>query len=416
VTNDALAGVGWECTSTAPNVAPEPAALGNVALTWIPAEVPGTVAAARRAHGDWSIGASDADQLDGRDWWFRCRFEGSGVGARLLRLGGLATIADVWLNGTHVLHSDNMFVEHVVEIDQLEPVNDLYIRFGALTPALEPRRPRPRWKTRLFRHQNLRWIRTTMLGRMDGWAAWAAPVGPWRPVELVSRERLHLTSHAVDVRCAGPGGSVAVRATLAVTGECPLRVRLRVGDTTAPMELSGSGAELAVEGVVHLESVERWWPHTHGAQPRYPVALEIDEETIDLTTIGFRTVAVDRADDGFTFVLNDTPIFCRGAVWVPPDVVSMTATPDQLRTSLEMLRDSGMNMVRVAGFGAYESPAFWELCDDLGILVWQDCMLASFDPPDDADFVAALEEELTQVFARLQGRPALALVCGSNET
>ena len=161
-------------------------------LAWVPAEVPGTVAAALRAQGLWTSGVADRDLLDGRDWWFRCRFADPGNGPWLLQMGGLATLADVWLNGVHLLHSDDMFVEHELEIDCLRPVdaeNELSLRFAALDPLLVCRRARPRWRSRLVRHQNLRWIRTSLLGRMDGWAAWAAPVGPWRPVELVPRGR-----------------------------------------------------------------------------------------------------------------------------------------------------------------------------------------------------------------------------------
>src|SRR5262249_54773567 len=149
--------------------------------------------------------------------------------------------------------------------------------------------------------------------------------------------------------------------------------------------------------------VERWWPHTHGAQPRYPVALEIDGTTIAIATVGFRTVEVDQADDGFTFVVNGTRVFVRGAVWVPPDVGSLTAGGDEVRASLERLRDTGMNMVRVAGHGVYESAPFWDLCDELGVMVWQDCMLAAFDPPDDAEFASAIDAEVTQVLTSLQG-------------
>ena len=114
--------------------------------------------------------------------------------------------------------------------------------------------------------------------------------------------------------------------------------------------------------------------------------------------------------------MNGTPIFCRGAVWVPPDVVSMAAGQDALRVSLELFRDAGMNMVRVAGHSVYESAEFWDLCDELGVMVWQDCMLAAFDPPEDDEFAHAIEAEMTQVLTQLQGRPALALVCGSSET
>ncbi len=332
-------------------------------------------------------------------------------------LGGLATFADVWLNGVHLLHSENMFLEHTCAVDHLEPENELYIRCAALDPAIAGKRPRPRWKTALARRPNLRWVRTTLLGRMDGWSAWAAPVGAWRPVELVSRgAAVRVVSSTIDANCDGPGGSVHVRATLERPDDQPVVAHVCVGDQVAALLWSASGARLTVEGTLQLADVERWWPHTHGAQPRYPVALEIGDTTIELGTVGFRTVEIDRSDGGFQFVVNDTPIFCRGAVWVPPDIVSLAADRDTVRASLEHLREAGMNMVRVAGHSVYEDAHFWDLCDDLGVMVWQDCMLAAFDPPDDPDFAQALEAEMTQILTPLQGRPALALICGSSET
>jgi beta-mannosidase len=407
----------WECASTQPGTASDPEDLDRAEIEWIPARVPGTAAGALRDHGAWTWGVADTEILDGRDWWFRGRFPDPGAGPWLLRLHGLATIADAWLNGSHLLHSDNMFLEHECAVDRLQADNDLCLRFAALSPVLAGRRTRPRWKSRLARSPNLRWIRTTLFGRMEGWSAWAAPVGPWRPVELISRGRApRVEASTVAARCSGTGGTVSVHASLAIAGDPPTAASVRVGDLTAPLECSSDGERITVDGTILLADIERWWPHTHGAQPRYVVELEIDGTRIELATVGFRTVEVDRRDDGFTFVVNDTPIFCRGAVWVPPDVVSFAAPPDQVRASLELLRDAGMNMVRVAGHSAYESPEFWDLCDELGVMVWQDCMLASSDPPDDEAFTHAVETEVAQVLTRLQGRPALALVCGSSET
>jgi len=354
--------------------------------------VPGTAAGALRAAGAWSPGVADAEMLDGRDWWFRVRFADPGRGPWILRLHGLATFADVWLNGTHLLHSENMFLGHECEIDRLQSENELCIRFGALTAAIAGKRPRPRWKTRLIRDAHLRWVRTTLLGRMDEWAGWAAPVGPWRPVEIVSRGTApRVVASTVFTSCDGRTGSVDLRATLAIVGDAPTNARVRVGDATAPLELARDGDNLTVAGTIRIADVERWWPHTHGGQPRYVVALELDDDPpIDLATVGFRTVEVDRHDDGFQFVVNGTPVFCRGAVWVPPDVVSMAAGADALRASLERFRDAGMNMVRVAGHSVYEGAEFWDLCGELGVMVWQDCMLAGFDPPEDEEFVRAV--------------------------
>jgi beta-mannosidase len=163
----------WSLASTAPGALREPAQLDGAGLQWLEARVPGTVAE-----------ATGGGALDDFDWWYRGTFAHEG-GATVLHFGGLATLAEVWLNGEPILQSENMFVQHDVEVGGLlRPRNELVLCFRSLTAALAQRRPRPRWKTRLVHHQQLRWFRTTLLGRMPGWSPAIAPVGPWRDIAL----------------------------------------------------------------------------------------------------------------------------------------------------------------------------------------------------------------------------------------
>ena len=146
------------------------------------------------------------------------------------------------------------------------------------------------------------------------------------------------------------------------------------------------------------------------------MGLTVDGIDLDLGTAGFRTVEVDRADGAFTLSLNGVPIFCRGALWVPPDAVTLGSSRAALRTSLQLLVDAGMNMVRIGGYMSYEDSDFWDLCDELGILVWQDCMLAGFDPPEEPEFVESVRLEVRQQLGQLTARPSLTVVCASSET
>jgi beta-mannosidase len=409
VTADLLDGALWRCGSTAPGLAGDPGALHDNRIEWIEAIVPGTAAAALRAAGRWSWGADDRARLDGSDWWFVAGFDADpDDGPWRLELDGIATFADVWLNGEHVLHSENMFVGQAVPLERLEPANELAIRCAALDAAVVPKRPRARWKSRLVRSQSLRFQRTALLGRMPGCSAWGAPVGPWRPVRLQRRPLIEASTLRVRVEGAD-GGSVSARIEL--SAEVGTAV-LCVGDQRAQL----TPGPALVEGSVELAQVERWWPHTHGAQPLYDVAVELDGERHDLGRVGFRTIAVERGDGAFTLEVNGVRVFCRGATWGAPDQVSFAATRAEIRASLERARDAGMNMLRVPGYTAYEGPPFWELCDELGLLVWQDCMLASTDPPETEEFAAAIVEEVRCVFGELAPHPALALACGSAET
>jgi beta-mannosidase len=364
---DPLAGAGWEC------------AAGVEPAEWIPAEVPGTAAGALRDAGRWDV--EDARDFDAEDWWFRTTFDAE-PGGWTLCLDGLATIAEVTLNGVMVHRSEAMFTPYRVPVT-LEAANELTIRFVALGPVVSKKHPRPRWRTRMVTQQHLRWYRTTFLGRMPGWAPVAAPVGPWRPVRLTRSEPVRLRATA--------DGTVHV--------EAPGR----------EVEVDGVRAPL-VDGraTVRLDSFEPWWPHTHGTPTLYEVRVDGDV----VGRVGFRTVDADRDDGGFTLRVNGERVFCRGACWVPPDVVTLNASA---RPSLERMRDAGMNMVRLIGPLVYEDQAFWDACDELGILVWQDAMFANVDPPDDETFLATVEAELSAVLVGAVAHPSLAVVCGGSE-
>jgi beta-mannosidase len=142
------------------------------------------------------------------------------------------------------------------------------------------------------------------------------------------------------------------------------------------------------------------------------------EETIDLGRVGFRTADVDRGADGngFGLLVNGASIFCRGVCWTPLDLANLSAEPAAYRAALEQLRNAGVNMVRIGGTMTYESERFHELCDELGILVWQDFMFANMDYPwEDEAFASNVSLEAMQTLEALQSRPSLVVVCGSSE-
>lgn len=419
---DLLAGAAWTCASTEPGSRRGPDDLDDLRRGWIDAVVPGTVAAALRG-----VGASEVseERLDGQDWWYRCRFPrpvGAGDGDRwVLECEGLATLADVWLNGRQVLTSASMFATHAVPVTGLRADNELCIRFAALAPVLAERRPRPRWKSKGVISQNLRWLRTSMLGRLTGWAVVPPPVGPWRPIRLRPLRPVEIVRRRVVARCTdGPteGTSGAVSVELEVTGPAPgagVTAEVRVAGTIAPLVVATDGATVRLVGEVAVDGVERWWPHTHGAQPLYPVLAVVDGVELELGRVGFRTVEAVRDDDGFHLLVNGVAIFCRGSCWYPPDPVGYRPAAGQVEHLVELARRSGMNMLRVPGGTVYEDERFYGACDEAGVLVWQEAMLALVDPPIDEEFIATMVAEVTEVLDRAAGHPCLAVFCGGAE-
>jgi beta-mannosidase len=398
--------VDWQLRATAPGAIADPAALP--ADGWQPAQVPGTVASALRALGAWRLDGP-ARRFDADDWWWRTTIPADA--GEVLCTGGLATLADVWIDGAHVLASTDMFLAH--ELPLPAGAREVVIRCRSLDPTLAAKRPRPRWRAPMIEHQQLRAIRTTLLGRTPGWSPPAAAVGPWRDVWIERRARA-VGELRVQVGVVGEAGRVEV--DLAATASSAELIISR-GEQTwrAPLAITGG----RVAGVVAIPAVERWWPHTHGAPVLYDarIALTDGDATteVDLGGLGFRTIAIDRTDGDFAVSVNGVPVFCRGACWTPLDPVSLAHGPDALARAFDQVVAAGMNMLRVGGTMVYEDDAFLDACDQRGVLLWHELMFANMDYPEDAAFVAIVEAEVAQALARVAARPCLAVVCGNSE-
>ena len=374
------------------------------------ARVPGTVAATLAAHGRWSLDAPTP--LHDRDHWYLTRL--TVAGRRILRLEGLATIAEVFLDGEMILASDTMFRAHEVEIDA-RPGAELAIVFRALTRYLDGVKPkRARWRSTLVPEQRLRAVRTTLLGHMPGWCPPVDAVGPWRPISLIDPACAPLVDARLTTDFDGLDGHLIARLTLR-PGATPAEVRLFCADCETTLHRTPEGDFV---GELPLAGIEPWWPHTHGRPTLHDVAAEIDGARLTLGRVGFRRLTLDRGADGRGFGLgvNGVPVFARGTVWSPLDIVGLSGERDAYAPELTRIRDAGLNMLRVPGIGVYETGAFHDLCDELGILVWQDLMFANFDyPAADPAFAAEVAREVEQVLGRLSASPSLAVICGGSE-
>ena len=376
----------------------------------IAAPVPGTAAAALEAAG--SFDRARPISLYDRDIWYFNRLPEDETGKAVLRFEGLATVADVYLNGDPILRGESMFESHDVPVT-LSGGDELAIRFHALTPFLDASGPRARWRPQMMETQGLRLVRTTLLGHMPGWCPSVHAVGPWRPVRLLRPDPLS----PVDLR---------IYATFTEAGEGRLAVSLRLNEAPAGLRISCGGCEAALSpdaqgiwrGEMTIPDAEPWWPRSHGKPRLYDIELLAGGERRTVGRTGFRRIAVDHGADGrdFSLSVNGVDVFCRGAVWTSADIVGLPGNRESYRPWLELAAEAGMNMIRIGGTMAYEGRDFFDLCDELGLLVWQDFMFANFDyPVKDEAFRAHVTVEAGQLLAALQGCPSLAVVCGGSE-
>ncbi|MGE6742805.1 glycoside hydrolase family 2 protein [Allorhizobium pseudoryzae] len=399
---------GWTVVTTPPGLCAVPSAL-PATLEKLPAPVPGTLAGAlERANRFDRTAPANLEHLDA---WYRLALDAA-PGPAVLRFEGLATIAEVFLNGHKILDSESMFEHHDVPV-VLTGQDELALCFRAIGPHLERKGPRARWRPRMMRSQGLRLLRTTALGFMPGWCPDVVAVGPWRPIRLLRQESAALADlRLVSTLAENGAGELSLAFTAAdLTGE----VVLHCAGHKTPAARNGDGRWRAT---LHCPGIEAWWPASHGTPALHDVTLTIDGRAYPLGRTGFRRVSIDRGADGRGFALrvNGEPIFCRGAVWTSADIVDLPGSRDAYAPFLKAAAEAGMNMIRIGGTMVYESAEFFALCDELGLMVWQDLMLANFDyPANDESLMIHVKTELTQLLCRHSASPSLVILCGGSE-
>ncbi|GHO81108.1 beta-mannosidase [Ktedonobacter sp. SOSP1-85] len=415
---------GWELISVAPGSYQNPEQLASETARWLAASVPGTVMQTLQRHQPWDFNAPP--NADEHDWWYHCTFaaptrmEGKHY---TLAFEGLATVADVWLNGKLILQAENMFRAYEVDVTPLlTERNELYLHFHALTALLAQKRPRPRWRTNLVEQQQLRWFRTTLLGKIPGWSPPIQAVGPWQPISLVERSTLAIEHLHIRPKVQENTGVVSLDLQArSLDGGVPNHATLCVGETTVALQVqTNTPVTFALTGEARLNDVALWWPHTHGQQPRYPATIQLyypdTVAEIGCGLLAFRTLELCTEQEDFSLRVNGEAIFCRGACWTPLNIVTLTASPQEYREALLSAKNAGMNMIRVGGTMVYEDETFYTLCDELGILVWQDFMFANMEyPVTQENFLANVQAECEQMLQRLQRHASLALLCGNSE-
>ncbi len=404
-----------------------------------PATVPGSVHTDLLAVGElkdpfFREQETQAQWIGETDWTYERTFQLDEVPVEpsvRLRCEGLDTLATISVNGVAVGRTDNMY--RVWEFDirsLLQPgSNRIAIRFDSAVRHVREHqtlRPLPSWGGPL-EISGRAWLRKEPCNFGWDWGPVLVTAGIWRPIRIVAWDTARLTELEVRQQHAR-GGAVSL----------DLTVHAEVCDTTAPLEatlqVSYKGGVVAStrvrleQGVASarlaIKNPQLWWPNGMGEQPLYEVKAELvaDAVALDQTTrrIGLRTLRLDRHADewgeSFQFVVNDVPFFAKGANWIPADAFVTRLTRVEYARLIKAAAMANMNMLRCWGGGIYENDAFYDLCDEYGLCVWQDFMFAcSTYPTFDEAWLANVREEAEQNVRRLRHHPSLALWCGNNE-
>ncbi len=396
--------------------------------TWRPAKVPGCVHQDLRRNKVipdpfWGTNELDLQWIEQRDWEYRTTFT---VGAKLqaeavveLCAEGLDTLATVTLNGKVIGRTENMFTPFRWNVKRLlrEGANELVIRFAATGDYLRTEHAAHSFKEFNDPVGNSNRIRKEQCQFGWDWGPRFVTAGIWQAIGLEAWSVNRLESVVVTQHHAGQK---------AVT--LNLKPELTLADDEVECHWKLSLAEESVAAGVGTEIVVKrpqlWWPAGQGTQPLYDLHVKVVGADGNLIgewsrRIGLRTIELDLAADAtgekFQFVVNGRAIFAKGANWIPAHSFVAGLKRRDYERDLQSAVDAHMNMVRVWGGGIYETEEFYDVCDELGLLVWQDFAFACTLYPVDEAFAELVQPEVAAQIRRIRHRASLALWCGNNE-
>jgi len=424
----------WTLTATG---GPVPAELTGIE---VPATVPGTNHTALLERGlipDPYLGTNETSLawMKRSTWRYATVLDEPAAAAdeRVdLLFEGVDTVAGISLGGADLGRTANMHRSYRFDVRSLVGTPaDLVVDLASAIATAEAEARRLGTRPMAY-DQPFNMVRKMACSFGWDWGPDLQTAGLWKPVR-VQRWRVARLARVTPLATVSDDGTglVDIRVEVETSGLSDagrLTLDVSVGDRGVSTMVSPgwSGGPLDVQ--VEVPDVDLWWPAGHGEQPLYPIEVTLyegnrEDRSNPLDTwsgrVAFRTVEVDRDRDehgtSFTFVVNGKRVFVRGANWIPDDHLLTRITRERLERRIDQARGANLNLLRVWGGGIYESDDFYDVCDEKGVMVWQDILLACAAYPEESPHWAEFEAELRENAARLAPHPSLVLWNGGNE-
>ncbi len=401
---------------------------------WIDAEVPGSV------HTDllnnklidepfYSNNEIKLGWIAESDWiyktFFDFPFEPHGFSPVKLVFEGLDTISKIFLNGTRIGESKNMFLKYEFDVSNLllhkknelevhfeSPVKyskEEEIKYGKLPVALESHRV---------------YIRKAQYSFGWDWGPSFPTIGIWKNVYLEKVNQVvvsDLLFNTIDLNEDFAVIEIILNVKKNVEEKITGKINLSCRNSPVEKLIEITNGENRIQ--LEIKKPFLWMPNGYGEQNLYDLEIQLKNESKNIIDsikrkIGIRKIELQLEENGkntFRFIVNGKKIFAKGVNWIPADSFLPRVKKEKYRTLLNYAKEADMNFVRVWGGGIYENDIFYELCDEMGLLVWQDFMFACGAYPEHEEFIINVKEEILYNVKRLQYHPSIAIWCGNNE-
>ena len=414
---------------------------------WNKATVPGTVHSDLMDIGKipdpyYRLNEHDLQWIDKEDWEYKTLFTVSKeILAKehiALDFSGLDTYSKIYLNDSLILQTDNMFRNYSVEVKPLlqlgenrlhilfvSPINKGIEKYDALGYKI-PVSDNDLAKIGKVEGEKQVSIFTRKAGYHFGWD-WGPRLvtsGIWRPIKLRSYDHHRIDDLFIQQAAIGEKANLTAQIELSTTEIADkTKIEILVNDSIVKtqdvvLEVGKNNFNIPFE----IENPQLWWPNGMGEQILYTIeARVISDSYVDKKAhkIGLRTIELVREPDAigasFYFKVNGHPVFMKGANYIPQDVFLPRAKQAEYEHILSSAQEANMNMLRVWGGGIYEDDMFYQMCDEKGLLVWQDFMFACAMFPGDPSFLENVKQEAIDNVKRLRNHTSIALWCGNNE-
>lgn len=339
---------------------------------------------------------------------------------------GIDTVAEIFLNGIKLANVDNMFRRYSFDVtSSLEPKQNvlIVILHSSLKSAIELEKKYGKLDVAL--NSERVYLRKAQYSFGWDWGPSFPTMGIWKSVYLEQIPQAELTKLVFNtIESNGQRAEVEIGVFLTGNIETISRIKftLENSDSRIVKEIiKPDQSEINLKIV--LPDPKLWYPNGEGGQSLYNLIVEAfapDGILIDSINrkVGIRTIELKLEDDGkstFRFIVNGKPIFTKGVNWIPADSFLPRIKEDKYFALLKLAQAANINMIRVWGGGIYESDYFYELCDELGLLVWQDFLFACGSYPEHKEFLENVKVEVEENVIRLRHHPCIAIWCGNNE-